>query len=37
MEDWGMFRYLLPALGGGFSVYFLITQAKMTRLGYYPH
>ena len=27
MEDWGMFRYLLPALGGGFGVYFLITQA----------
>ena len=27
MEGWGMFRYLLPALGGGFGVYFLDYEA----------
>ena len=28
MEDWGIFRYILPALGGGFGVFFLIQLAQ---------
>lgn len=28
MEDWGIFRYALPALGGGLVVYFLIYFAQ---------
>ena len=28
MEDWGAFRYILPALGGFFAVYFLNRSAS---------